>query len=255
MRRRACWILLGFLAASAGSAADSKEPCKPSLDACPKRGCAEPYTPAAYLNIQKRRLSPLNTSIVRLTFDDFRELQARAEVLFEGKHHELSKPQRVRLRNLVIGGKPVGEGWLIELTGFITVLPAHSEPHPNSSGESVNCRLKSSDNNDFHISISPDPAVKEWQGIVVEMVPQKRSEGWTITQLKKAQKERRMLRVRGLLFFDNHHTVNADELKNIKNQPKRMSLWEIHPVKEFHVCAQNTCQPDGSGWKRLEEWP
>ena len=207
--------------------------------------------------MQKRRKSPINNTLVRLAFTDFRELQTRAEELFEpdGGHHTLSKPQRARLRNLEAGGQAVGEGWEVEVAGFITVLPSHSKPHANTSGESVNCNLKSAANNDFHISITDDLAVKEWQGIVVEMVPQGRDDAWTEAKLKQVQTARRMVRVRGLLFFDNHHKLNDNEHANISNQPKRMSLWEIHPVTKFDVCTLNTCDPQGSGWKPLEDWP
>jgi len=148
----------------------------------------------------------------------------------------------------------VGEGDLAEIIGFIAVSPANSRPHANASGESVNCRLPGSENNDFHISLTPRPNGSEFEGIVVEMVPQERHENWTAAQLRRVQQARRMVRVRGQLFFDNHHKVNSDPQNNITNQPKRISLWEIHPVTEFDVCTTATCTADGAGWQALEEW-
>lgn len=255
MTSRIGWVgLAGLLVA--GALPVWPQACRDSLSACPKRGCTDPYTPAAYLNIQKRRTTPTSSSVVRLTFDDFRVLQDRAEEIFDGHYHTLSKTQRVRLRKLAMNGQDVGEGSLVEITGFITVLPAKSEPHANTSGETVNCRLTGPNNNDFHVSIVPDTNTKEWQGVVVEMVPQRRPDTWTESRLKdQVQQKRRMVRVRGLLFFDNHHRVNDDEAHNISNQPKRMSLWEIHPVTEFDVCMQATCTATGPGWVSLKELP
>jgi hypothetical protein len=34
--------------------------------------------------------------------------------------------------------------------------------------------------------------------------------------------------------------------------PKRASLWEVHPIYKFEVCPNGTCA-DG-GWKILEDW-
>ena len=63
-----------------------------------------------------------------------------------------------------------------------------------------------------------------------------------------------MVRVRGQLFFDNHHKVNSDPNHNIANQPKRMSLWEVHPITAFDVCTKTTCAIDSDGWQPLAEW-
>lgn len=200
--------------------------------------------------MQKRRRTA-SGPLIRLAFADFRSLQDQAEQLFPGGHHNLSKPQRVRLHSLQIGGQPVGEGSLVEITGFLAMRPG--EPHANRSGETVNCRLTGTGNNDIHITVTPAQDQSEWQGVVVEMVPQQRPVEWSEPRLRNVQQNRRMVRVRGILFFDNHHTVNDDEAHNISNQPKRFSLWEIHPVTKFDVCTLSSCQPDGPGWKPLED--
>ena len=61
--------------------------------------------------------------------------------------------------------------------------------------------------------------------------------------------------VRGQLFYDNKHLVNSDPDDVKPRQPKRFSLWEIHPVTEFHVCVtvDNDCDPkDLAQWEPLE---
>ncbi|HMD34697.1 MAG TPA: hypothetical protein VKH42_07010, partial [Vicinamibacterales bacterium] len=54
----------------------------------------------------------------------------------------------------------------------------------------------------------------------------------------------------GSLTYDNEHT-----LKHVNGQPKRISLWELHPVLEFYVCPSHcdvTNKTDG--WQELTIW-
>lgn len=227
--------------------------CEPTLDACPTRGCAKADTPSALSNILKHNLAPTGY-VIALTFSDFAKLQAEVETLFNGHYSTLDAPDRVRLGHLKLNGESVGEGDLVEIVGYIAVLPGKSAPHPNSSGESVNCRLQGSKNNDFHINVTPVPNGSEFQGIVVEMIPQQRNEKWTTGRLRAIQKASLMVRVSGQLFFDNHHKVNSDPAHNLRNQPKRMSLWEVHPITAFDVCTDSKCTIDGAGWEPLAEW-
>lgn len=252
--RRLGFCLLLLLVFGAGICVAAKKPCRPALSNCPKRGCAKPNTPNAISNILKHNLEPKG-DLKTLTFADFKSLQSQVENLFAGKYHKLTKPDRVRLRSLQAGGQTVGEGDFGEIIGFVAVKPATSKPHANTSGESVNCRLTKAENNDFHISITPTSDGSEYAGIVAEMIPQQRNSDWTEARLRQVQQAHRPVRVRGQLFFDNHHVVNDDPAHNISNQPKRMSLWEIHPVTQFEVCATQQCGPNGTGWKVLENWP
>jgi hypothetical protein len=54
--------------------------------------------------------------------------------------------------------------------------------------------------------------------------------------------------------------VNNDPNHPIGGQPKRVSLWEVHPITKFFVCtkAGNNCSVSStgasSGWKRLEDF-
>lgn len=250
VRRWGPWVLM-VLACASGVAAAKADSCPGTLSACPKRGCAKQGSPGAFANAVKRNLNPRGET-TRLGFEDFRTLQARVEEKFGGEYHTLTRPDRLRLRHLDIGGRTVGEGDRVELLGFIAVKPGKSKPHANT-GESVNCNLTGAGNNDFHISLTPRADGSEYSGIVVEMIPQKRDDEWTEGRLRKVQARPLMVRARGQLFFDNHHRVNT-EADRLGNQPKRFSLWEIHPVTEFDVCTKTSCTPDGTGWLPLAQW-
>jgi len=83
------------------------------------------------------------------------------------------------------------------------------------------------------------------------MIPQDRPANWTpnnITTLRG-----KVLLIEGGLFYDNLHFVNGDESNPVPGgQPKRFSLWEIHPVTSVKVCKKATvsqCDPD-----RASDW-
>ena len=235
------------------SLAASSPPCRPTLSECPLRGCAKANTPDAISNRLKHNREPQG-DLVMLDFTDFASLQNQVETLFSGHYATLTKPDRARLNNLQTSHGTVSEGDLVGVTGFVALKPADSEPHANTGGESVNCRIKGTDNNDFHISITPNSDESEFQGIVVEMIPQARNADWTTARLHKAQTEKRRVRIRGQLFFDNHHRVNDDAQHPVGKQPKRFSLWEIHPITAFEVCTQSQCSENSPAWKPLEQW-
>ena len=89
-------------------------------------------------------------------------------------------------------------------------------------------------------------------------IPQNRDKGWTVSKLRHITKDQRPVVVRGQLFYDNKHVVNDDPDEEIGGQPKRSSLWEIHPVTEFFVCmaANKKCSPQNVNtkqWVHLEQ--
>lgn len=237
-------LLLGI----SPSEAKKPTPCAESLDACPAWGCAKAGSADALTN-EVKRTRPTATAPVRLTLDDFEMLQEQADNLV-GQKVSLKKGARSKLKTLSIAGGQVGEGDLVEIAVYIVGIP-----HPNK-GESVNCRLTKTEENDFHINVAGDPGDTEFDGIVVEMIPQNRPSGWTTKKLRRVAKKELQVLVRGQLFYDNKHVVNNDPIDTIGGQPKRFSLWEIHPVTGFYVCAQQTgCDPsDITQWNRLETW-
>lgn len=138
----------------------------------------------------------------------------------------------------------------MRITGFIVF---DSKPHANSS-ESVNCRLKTSANNDFHLSLAERAADSEAEGIVIEMIPQDRPSNWTLTKLTATENARKRVLVVGGLFYHNKHVVNSDPENPIGGQPARFSLWKVHRITEFFVCKKTNkaCDPaTASDWKKL----
>ncbi len=157
--------------------------------------------------------------------------------------------------------KELGEGKLVQLIAF--VLVARPE-----GGESVNCghdfdQLTNKDSfHDIHISLvetkklasatgKVQKAANECQGIVAEMIPHHRPVAWTAQKVQQVAAAHVKVRVTGQLFFDSSHVPCADG-QPVASNPKRISLWEIHPVYEFEVCAEN-CDAEPT-WVPLEKW-
>jgi hypothetical protein len=197
-----------------------------------------------------------------LTFADFRTLQTHTDRLFERRQPiPLEQEDRGHLRGLRLRTGTISEGQRVRATGFLV-----GDPHPNSSGESVNCRQTGGDPNDYHIPVAPDfdgdPEMpqNEFRGIVVEMIPQdgrRRDGSWTTAKLKSALRAKRAVLVEGALFFDNEHKVRVTDDRSLNGQPRRFSLWEVHPVTDFYVCMRedNKCDPRRPGeWTRLEDY-
>lgn len=230
-------------------------PCADSFGNCRPEGCGTPGSDQAILNSTKRR-QPSETSARTLSFADLRSLQQKANNLV-GQHNELTQAERDLLVNLSVTTGTILEGRLVTVRGF---LAAGLEPHANTSGESVNCRFTQSANNDFHISIVENTGEDEFKGIVVEMIPQGRSADWTVAKLRSVRQQGKRVLVVGALFYDNIHMVNDDPNHPIGGQPKRVSLWEVHPITRFFICtkANNNCSVSStgatSGWKRLEDF-
>lgn len=224
------------------------EPCAETLKACPETGCSATGSEHALFNAMKRRLPSPGAELIHLNFAALASLQEKADAVV-GQGSNLSKEERDSLADLNLNGKSVGEGSFVRVTGFVG-----AQPRANSGGESVNCKLKTAKNNDFHVSITKNKTDTEFEGLVVEMIPQKRPAGWTITKLSKLKTQRRKVLVSGKLFYDNIHFVNGDPANNIPGQPKRFTVWEIHPVTEFQVCKNlsGPCDPDtGAHWMPL----
>jgi hypothetical protein len=243
----------------AAAAASNSGPCLgvTTIDQCPSTGCAKENTEAgkkqSLLNRTKER-APQGANAKLLTFDDFRSLQDQAGNLV-GVGTTLDQTGRDLLNHLAIGSGTLREGSFVRISGFIASGPL--DPHPNT-GESVNCKLTEPENNDFHINIVEHQGETEFDGIVVEMIPQERSTEWTIDKLVTLEEKGRRVLVYGALFYDNMHVINDDPHHSIGGQPKRFSLWEVHPITKFLVClrADTNCDvnhPNNmSQWKPLE---
>lgn len=263
MRGSCAVVVVAVLAASLSpqpslAAGRSKPPCATSLASCPERGCAEAGTPDAALN-EAKRSSPKGKQPIQLTFDQLVEMQSIVDDrgIPQGGSPGLSKWQRKKLKGIKLNnGSKVGEGRFAEIVGFI-----EADRNLKAAGaESVNCRLPNAENNDIHIPIVENKSDTEYESMVVEPIPQTRDASWTATNLKKLQSDRKLLLIRGQLFYDNQHKVrdDPDNEEGLKSQPKRFTLWEIHPVTEILVCkkASNNCDPAvTSDWAQVGNQP
>jgi hypothetical protein len=141
----------------------------------------------------------------------------------------------------------LGEGTEVILQGF--VLKARQE-----GAESVNCKGSTADiptNHDIHISIVDSASQQdECSGVVAEMIPHHRPASWTADNVNAVALKRLPVRVTGQLFFDSSHSPCRNGSSS-SGDPKRVSLWEVHPIYEFDVCPQGDCS-NGNGWVTLE---
>jgi hypothetical protein len=224
-------------------ASKSAGACHPDLASCPANGCSDPTSAAdhAAFNEAKRNIPAAGTKPVLLDIaNDFPALQQAAEEKV-GSGGDIPAASRAELADLDTSGGKVGEGSLVRVFGFLTSKPDGLGPHPNT-GESVNCNLKGEPNNDIHIPLVDQPGQSEYEGIVVEMIPQGRASksGWDSKTLIAVAKKGLEVMVEGQLFYDNQHKVNAEQDDPLKGQPARMSLWEVHPITSFLVCPKTT---------------
>lgn len=182
-----------------------------------------------------------------ITFEDFKNLQS--QVADDPNINWGDKNTDTRQKGPTTDRTPLqqlGEGNLVVLRGF--VLIARQE-----GGESVNCGKNvpnQADYHDIHISVVPSAdETDECNGVVVEMSPHHRPAEWTAGNVEKLAHT--PVRVTGHLFFDSSHVPCSDG-QGAPGNPKRFSLWEIHPIYQFEVCTGN-CDAEGT-WVALSDW-
>jgi hypothetical protein len=229
----------------------SAQPCvsPQTINACTTKkptGCAAEGSAHGLVNQLKRTVPP-DGPAVTLTFDTFSQLQnAAVELVDQGAPIEAADREKIKSIETTEG--MVGEGSRVRLVAFLS----EGSPHANT-GESVNCNLKTEAKNDIHISVTEKKNASEFEGIVVEMIPQDRPANWTSGNLEGLRGK--VLLFEGGLFYDNFHFINADENNPLSGQPKRFSLWEIHPVTSLKVCKKakvSDCDPDRpSDWNKF----
>lgn len=186
----------------------------------------------------------------KITIDYLKGLQAKVEqnpsINFgnENKGDRKKGPttNRAPLRRL-------GEGKLVTIQAY--VLIARQE-----GAESVNCGKNVPNDplfHDIHISlVSSTDIDNECSGVVAEMSPHHRPDSWTHLNVEKVAREKLPVRVTGQLYFDSSHFPCGNGESAGAGNPKRISLWEIHPIYKFEVC---TADCDGAGkWLSLDEW-
>ncbi len=144
--------------------------------------------------------------------------------------------------------RKLGEGKLASLRGY--VLFARQE-----GSESVNCGNDAPDEagfHDIHIELVDAPTTTdECAGVVAEMIPHHRPDAWTASNVQAVARAKLEVRITGQLFFDSSH-FSCQEGQGVRENPKRASLWEIHPIYKFEIC-KGDCTSKGE-WISLDEW-
>lgn len=153
----------------------------------------------------------------------------------------------------------LGEGNLVVFEGY--VFEARQE-----CGETVNCGETVPNVNashDIHIAVlaqprktrSSDPPAaqdkEECTGFVAEMIPHHRPAEWTACNVNAVAKKGLKVRITGQQFFDGSHLPCTNGVPDGDN-PKRVSLWELHPIYMFEVCPSGDCA--SGGWQPLEQY-
>ena len=223
--------------------------------ACPPSGRGHEGAPAAgsdeAMRNQRKRTIPKGPAAQAklLTLGDFKSLQAQVDAQFRGEERPIFTGNRSSLQNLKIAGGTISEGDVVRVVGFLAAARAEG-------AESVNC--ESLTVVDFHINVGPTKTATEFQGIVVEIIPQNPPTGLNSTHalekaLTKVVTGKMMVMVVGQLMLDNEHLVNDDPAHPKGSNPKRISTWEVHPVTTFFVCQRATCDPaQSSQWTPLQ---
>jgi hypothetical protein len=176
------------------------------------------------------------------------QVQADKSINFGSRVHPLtSQPGPTTNRAPLV---KMGEGVQRFLEGYILIARQEGK-------EMVNCETTPPNtpaSHDIHISIVGDPSQihgDECASVVAEMSPHRRPDSWNVANVLKVAAGHNRVRVSGQLFFDSSHSPCVDG-KAEAGDPKRSSLWEIHPIYKFEVCPTGACAQ--GGWKPLDQW-
>jgi hypothetical protein len=192
-------------------------------------------------------------------FDDLQDAAEANEIPFGNQHVPNPEPlpgDRAVLKDLVqtASGAAVGEGTKVVYVGFVIRTKT-------AGSESVNCQRTGKAANDFHIVLARRPTDSECSSVSAEMIPHFRPEAWdkiTFQASVMPKLRKHPVRITGQMFFDASHSP-CDHPEFLPNgDPKRRSLWEIHPVYALDVCKNKTlagCKVDKETvWKPFHEW-
>jgi hypothetical protein len=237
----------------------SPSSCGPGIEivvdpSCPAVGTSRqlvPYAPdsdAGLRNMAKRHVPDSACTTATLTLDDVRSLQNYIDNTFaDARTTKTTFAPTRSLKNIPTFDGMRSEGDSVSLSAYLIVAK-------DEGSESVNCG--GHDGTDIHISLGPkSPHPTEYDGIIAEMIPQlPRPAGWDSTTVNRLAGKQVL--VIGGLTYDNEHLVNDNPASPKPGQPKRFSLWEVHPITAFYVCpAGDGCDPAQlEQWATLTDW-
>ncbi|SRR5579884_2647187 len=185
-----------------------------------------------------------------MTIDDFTNLQTQVNddpAIPFGNGSQNGRPKGPATDRAPL--QALGEGKLVRMQAFLVLAKPEGI-------ESVNCGTAVSDTpafHDIHIEFVSGPDVTdECSGVVGEMIPHHRPDSWTADNVHRVLVAKLPVRVTGQLFFDSSH-FPCHNGSPVGDNPKRASLWEIHPIYQFEVCPTGDCST-GTGWQPLDQW-
>jgi hypothetical protein len=127
---------------------------------------------------------------------------------------------------------------------------------------------------DFHLYVGFDPDIakqlrdkKVFRGaaksalnreaVIVEMTPQFREQfeaDWTFDNINALIG--RQVKISGQLLIDNEHNIptqNCGLPDADQSKCWRASAWELHPVTQFWVCPNDSCEINGTAWVSVQQ--
>jgi hypothetical protein len=161
-------------------------------------------------------------------------------------------------------GDEIHEGTLVRTVAFLL----HGAYSNSGTGEGVNCGIHGVESNDIHLALArtksePD----ECNSFTAEITPHFRPAEWLIlsslhkTSTKTAAQRiaamdlDRPLRLTGQMMMDGSHKPCTP---GHPRSPKRISVWEIHPVYAIDVCKKKSISSCRVGtdtdWEALDVW-
>jgi len=152
-------------------------------------------------------------------YQDLIDLQTQAE--------KANLPKSLPDRGVL---EKMGEGKYVSYVAVIKDAHYSDVAH----GEAVNCNIPGEVANDIHIVLMSDSKdTDECHSTTAEISPHFRPPSWTPANLNALGKP---VRIQGHLFYDGSHTPCKG---SSRPNPKRASLWEIHPVYAVEVCQRS----------------
>jgi hypothetical protein len=250
VRKKSCEVVAPFeLDCAADALYSGVEPMHhPIDDTCPTEGMGS--SDALKLEYATKNSLCLTGAPTPITIGDLLTLQTDLDQCPALKLGNAQSPPGDRrcLSSLSACAKKLREGTSVRLVGYVV------KPHANT-GEGVNCKCTDVDANDLHITIVTSKGDLDCSGIVTEMIPHFRPAEWSQKALSVVEKAGTPVRIEGPLFADISHLPRPCGEKGRTGDPPRSSVWEIHPIKRFQVCAFKTrkkCkQDDDSVWSEL----
>ncbi len=196
---------------------------------------------------------------VDLSFSSFADLQQATEnarITFGGNSQLPANRDALHNLLLIPSRGTVGEGSVVRLSAY--VMDAHFSNV--GKGESVNCQQPGNENNDIHILLSQTPippgqkptAAEECGSVTAEISPHFRPDVWNPENLNRNNAH--IFRFTGQLFFDAAHRPCVG---GTGANPKRISIWEIHPVYSVEICgdSNNACSVESDqNWVPLSDF-